>query len=75
MRSNSATVEFEHLDIFKDVLNFTRGKTFSMEIQDSQIEVSVRKIVSPSQYEEEKETRTLTRTLAELAGIEQSQES
>ena len=68
-------LEFNDLDIYKGLLNFTRGKSFSMDIEDSQVEITIRKFISPDRYASEKETRTLTRTIAELAGIEQSRES
>ena len=71
---------FEDLDYFKEVLKATKGEIYEGHIlndRGEQVECELRMVphLSPTELEETKETRILTRVVADIAKVTQSSTS
>lgn len=69
MRSSngSAIVDFSDLESFKEVLKFVWDKGFPVTADGTKAQIVARKYLGPQQYEEERESRILTKTIGDLA--------
>ena len=79
-RADKGYAIFEDLDYFKEVLKATKGEIYKGQVlndRGEQVECELRMVphLSPTEWEETKETRILTRVIADIAKVTQSSTS